>query len=196
MNLAIFDFDGTITDRDSFKDFIIFTHGWGKMLLGILVLSPVLFLYLIRCLSSSRTKEFVITYFYRGWNKERLQQMGETYAQDRLPQIVKQSALDRITWHQSKGDRVVVVSASPEIYLHPWCARQGFELLATRLQFHEEKITGKIDGKNCVKEEKVNRLKEYLDLTSFGHITAYGDSAGDNGLRRIAHEFHYKSFRC
>jgi len=195
MNLAIFDFDGTITDRDSFKDFIVFTHGPGKMLLGILALSPVLFLYLIKCLSSSRTKEFVITHFYRGWDQKRLQHLGERYAQDRLPQIIKQSALDRITWHQSKGDRVVVVSASPEIYLRPWCGQQRVELLATRLQVHEEKITGKIDGKNCVKEEKVTRLKEYLDLTSFGHITAYGDSAGDSGLKQIAHEFHYKSFR-
>jgi phosphatidylglycerophosphatase C len=195
MKLAIFDFDGTITTRDSFKDFIIFTHGWPGMLLGVLVLSPLIFLYAIKCLSSSRTKEFVITYFYRGWDKNRLEQIGERYVQERLPRIVKQSALDRISWHKSQGHRVIVVSASPEVYLTAWCRRQGVDLLATRIQFDKEQVTGKIEGQNCVREEKVKRLRDFLNLSDFEHICAYGDSAGDIGLKQIAHEFHYRTFR-
>ena len=45
MNLALFDFDGTITNRDSFIDFIKFAKGNLKFFQGFMILSPILILY-------------------------------------------------------------------------------------------------------------------------------------------------------
>jgi hypothetical protein len=46
--LALFDFDGTLTDRDSLPDFIIHAVGWVRYVFGLFVLSPILALYLLK----------------------------------------------------------------------------------------------------------------------------------------------------
>jgi phosphatidylglycerophosphatase C len=67
MTLAIFDFDGTISSKDSFEDFIFFTHGFTKTALGILFNSPVLVLYLLKIISNEQAKQKIFNYFYGGW---------------------------------------------------------------------------------------------------------------------------------
>jgi len=194
MQLAIFDFDGTITTKDSFKDFIIFTHGLGQTALGALILSPILILFALKLLSNSLTKEFVVTYFYRGWDQARLKGFCRRYAANALPRIVKRSALDKIHWHQAQGHKIVVVSASPEFYLEDWCQAMRIELLATRIEYKNDHVTGKLEGLNCHGEEKVRRIKEKYRLSDFDHVYAYGDTAGDRPLAKIASEFHYRTF--
>jgi len=196
MRLAIFDFDGTITTKDSFLDFIIFTHGKLHTLVGAIVLSPALTLFSLKLLSNSRTKEFVVTHFYRGWEGRKLKIVAAAYAKDALPRIVKKSALERLTWHKQQGHRVIVVSASPEFYLEDWCASQKVELLATKIEYDaQNRVTGKLEGKNCHGDEKVRRIREALNLADFEYIYAYGDSSGDKPLAKIANEFHYRNFK-
>lgn len=192
--LAIFDFDGTITTRDSFKDFIIYCHGIFKTCLGCFLLSPIILAYLLKILPNWKAKQFVFSYFFREWDESLLNKHAEEFSNKKLPRIVKESALNKIHWHKQKGHKVIVVSASFECYLKHWCDSLQIDLLGTKAEIKNGKITGRFATKNCYGDEKVRRLEQALDLEGYDYIYAYGDSKGDNGLKRIANEFHYRNF--
>ena len=195
MTIAIFDFDGTITTKDSFEDFIFFTHGFAKTILGILINSPILILYLLKIISNEQTKQRIFAHFYGGWEESRFNHCAEQYAKMHLPKILRPKALERLSWHKKEGHKIVVVSASFENYLSVWCKKESIDLIATQIEIKEGKLTGKFASPNCYGDEKIRRINQVLNLKDFSTIYAYGDSRGDIPLKTIATEFSYKPFR-
>lgn len=193
MKLAIFDFDGTITYRDSFIDFIIHVYGYPRYVVGMLKNLPYLLAYKATLYPNDKAKEKVLTHFFGGMQLDRFQELASVYSREKLPRIMKPSAMEKIRWHQAQGHEVVIVSASIDYWLTEWCTANGVALLATRLDVKDGLITGKIAGRNCYGPEKVVRIREIYDLNSYEYIYAYGDSAGDRELLEIAHE---KGYRC
>lgn len=191
MEIAFFDFDGTISRRDSFLDFLLFAVGWPRFLVGVLLLGPTLIGYLLGLVPNWRAKEMVLDYFFKGWNIEAFQALASRYSRERLPRIVKDSALQRISWHQAAGHRVAVVSAALESWLQDWCEMNGLDLIATRIEVKDGKITGRLAGLNCYGEEKVRRIRERYNLAEFHCIYAYGDSRGDKEMLALAN-YAYK----
>jgi len=196
VKLAFFDFDGTITTKDSLVDFIQFAVGRGAYYRGLLVLSPMLTAYLLKLIPSQRAKERLIAYYFQDWGREEFKKTANRYAIKQIDSIVRPDALEKIRWHQAQGHRVVVVSASIECWLKAWCTKQGIELLSTKLEFFDEKISGRFATKNCYGAEKANRIKAHLNLEEYEHIYAYGDSSGDKELLALADEPHYKPFKA
>ncbi len=194
MKLAIFDFDGTITYRDGFIPFMFFTHGVIRTVFKSFLLSPVLFLYVIKVLPNWKAKEIVFASFYKQWPEVRFNQRAAEYARKHLSLIVKASARERLQWHQEKGHKIVIVSASFENYLGVWCQKEGFDCIATKIEIQDQKLTGRFASANCYGEEKVRRIKEKYNLNDFEYIYAYGDSRGDLPLKALANEFQYKPF--
>ena len=82
-----------------------------------------------------------------------------------------------------------------ECWVKPWCDKNNIDLISTRLEVKDNKLTGKFATKNCYGREKVNRVKEAYDLSQYNHIYAYGDSRGDRELLALADESFYKPFR-
>lgn len=191
MDLALFDFDGTITDRDSLFDFLRFTFGSFRCAVGALVLSPVLALYIGRFIPNWRAKESVFRHFLGGLDAGEFRRAALRYSLERLPEIVRPLAVERIEWHRRKGHRILVVSASVEDWMEGWCAKLGLELIGTRLESREGRITGKIEGRNCNGPEKVRRIREAVDLDRCGRIYAYGNSDGDRDMLALADERYY-----
>ena len=195
MTLAIFDFDGTISNKDSFIQFILYTHGEIKAILTMLMLSPWIALHQLGMLPNGKLKEYTLTALYNGLEEENFKKIAVEFAQNNLPKMIKASALERIAWHKKMGHKVVIVSASPEDYLKYWAGPQGIDVIATKIEFKLGRVTGLLDGKNCYGEEKVRRLEEKYNLKDFEFIYAYGDTKGDRALQKIANEFHYRSFK-
>lgn len=193
--LALFDFDGTLTDRDSFRDFVLFAHGGLAGGLRLLLTMPVWLAFQLRLVSRQRAKQWAFGILLRPLGNEQLGLLARRYARERIPQILRPAGLRQLQAHRQQGHRVVVISASPEDWIAPWCAAQGIECLATRLQRHHGQLTGQIDGSNCRGAEKVTRLQALLNLKSFDHVIAYGDSAGDREMLAIADAPHYRPFR-
>lgn len=193
--LALFDFDGTITDRDSLADFIIYAVGLSRFLLGILVLSPILGLYVLKLVRNDFAKEKMLGYFFKGWTIDRLNTVGQNYALTRIHQIIRPQAQACLQWHHAQGHEVAIVSASAEYWLQAWSEQQGFKLIATRMAVSNGVLTGRFEGNNCYGVEKVRRIKQVLDLANYERIYAYGDSSGDKPMLALAHEALYKPFR-
>ena len=102
--------------------------------------------------------------------------------------------MEKLQWHQQRGDRIIVVSASMENWLNPWCEMRSLELLSTRLEVEQGMLTGKFATANCHGKEKVNRIRGHVDLDDFEKIYAYGDTDGDREMLMLADEAFYKGF--
>ena len=63
--LALFDFDGTVTERDSFIEFIKYYKGPVSLYSGLVVLSPLLLLLKARVIKNWKVKELVFIFFFR-----------------------------------------------------------------------------------------------------------------------------------
>lgn len=194
MIIAFFDFDGTITKKDSFLDFVSFTEGSFKMYKGVLVhLIPILG-YKLGLISGHQIKEKLLTYFYKGRSENILTELGMQYSNTRLPNIIRPKAIDRIKWHKDQGHEVVVVTASILQWIKPWCDQLNIKYITTEIDVVNELITGKLKGENCIGPEKVVRIEKEYNIKSLEYIYAYGNSKGDRGLLEIANEKYYCFF--
>ena len=119
----------------------------------------------------------------------------DNFSSDILPSLIGPKALTEIKKLQDAGAEVVIVSASPENWLGAWCASMRVKLIATRLESPDNRISGKIAGKNCHGQEKVRRIKTSFDLSVFTSIYCYGDTPGDKPMLSLAHHPFYKPFR-
>ncbi len=186
MKLALFDFDGTITTKDSMVDFITYAGGYKKFLLGFFLLSPILILYKLKLIPNWKAKEIVLSYFFKGWEIKYFENKAERYSRDELPKIVRKTALEKIDWHKAQGHKVAVVTASIEDWLKGWCEVYSLDLIATKLEVKNGRLTGRFSTKNCYGIEKVKRIKEKYNLEGFDQIFVYGDSSDDREMLALA----------
>jgi HAD superfamily hydrolase (TIGR01490 family) len=192
MNLALFDFDGTVTFKDSFVPFLYYGVDPARFALGRLVLLPVVVSYKLRILSSSATRARLAAFGFRGRREDEIREVGSKFAQDVLPEMVRKKALDRIQWHKAQGDRVVIVSAALDVYLTEWCRRLDVEVICTELEVENGILTGRYRGGDCSGQEKVRRIREKYDLESYQDIYAYGDTNEDDEMLNLASKKYFR----
>jgi phosphatidylglycerophosphatase C len=193
--IAFFDFDGTITTKDSLLEFIKYVKGDAAFYFGFFIHSPVLILYKLNIISNHSAKEIMLRYFFGKMDEGEFEKHCDDFTSGRLPQLIRPKALHEIKKMQEGGGSVVVVSASPENWLKSWCTGIGAECVATKLVISNKKITGKIDGRNCHGKEKVNRIRSAYDLNEYSSVYAYGDTPGDRHMLSLATIRFYKPFR-
>ncbi len=192
MNLALFDFDGTITNNDSFTAFIHFAAGRKRLFWGRVRLLPVILGYKIGLISAAKTREVVAGFVFKGRQLSDLNLYGHQYAQTIIPKHLNPKAMDRIKWHKNQGDQVVVVSASLDVYLNFWCEEHGLDLICSKFEVCNGMITGKYNPPDCSGEEKTLRIKNRYNLDAFQKIYAYGDTSEDMEMLNLADEKYYK----
>lgn len=192
--LALFDFDGTITSKDSLLEFIKFTSGKIGFLLVMGLFAPLILYYVFVKKDGEIAKMKVLAFLYKGKSNEELSKLGRDFSEQIIPQILLPKALDEIQRFKERGDRIIVISASLEIWLKPWTDKLGLELLCTRMEFVNGKFTGKFATPNCNGEEKVKRINAHLDLKTYNPIYAYGNSSGDKPMLALADHAFYQAF--
>jgi phosphatidylglycerophosphatase C len=192
MHLALFDFDGTISNRDTTSDFIVYACGKRRALKGLMHLIPVFLAYSLKRISHHEAKQASINHYFRDWEKESFIKAARGYARHVVPTIIRPEAMNRIQWHLDLGHTVAVVTGSLEILLNQWCTDLGIDLIATGVDLNGPSIG--LSTRNCFKEEKARRIREKYDLRSFACIYAYGDSPGDRDMMVLADKCYYKRF--
>ncbi|HET7179960.1 MAG TPA: HAD-IB family hydrolase [Chryseosolibacter sp.] len=193
--LVLFDFDGTITYRDTLVEFARFYAGSRRYLFGLAMLTPVMALYAARLIANWKAKQYFLGCFFRGEEISYFNSRCLDFSTAVLPSLIRPAALAAIEQYQNEGATIAVVSASAENWVKPWCDTHGLLCLATQLEIREGRITGNLEGRNCYGDEKVCRIRERFNLSDYNQIIAYGDSSGDKEMLNLAHHRFYKPFR-
>lgn len=191
--LAVFDFDKTITDRDSFNDFLIYEFGIWRFVRSM-VRNYELYASIIKKDNTS-IKNYMLGTFFAGMKKQEFVGLCENYALCRLPAIIRNKALKCIRWHQQQGHEVIIVTASCDEWIRPWADQNGiYKILASKVQYRNGMITGKLEGRSCYGKEKVNRILEIFPDRNNYIIYAYGDSNGDREMLKFSDHSYYRGF--
>lgn len=192
--LVLFDFDGTITTQDSLRKFLLYYHSLPKVIVGLIILSPVLIGYFLRIISNNIAKEILIQWFFKNEPLERFHAKCNQFARKEIPKIQRKEPIQLIKEHKVMGDTVVVVTASPENWVGPWCSQLNIQCIGTRLGVRNNELTGKFEGENCYGPEKARRIMAQYNLKNFSEVIAYGDSRGDKEMFEISTTHYYKHF--
>jgi phosphoserine phosphatase len=110
--VAAFDFDGTLTTRDTVWPFLRCAAGDPAIWRGLPLAAPALVGRLGRLLGSTPTKEWLYRIYLRGRQVDDVVEAGRRFAREQVPRLVRPQALARLRWHQERGDRCLVVTAS------------------------------------------------------------------------------------
>lgn len=188
-NIAVFDFDGTLTTRDSFLAFIKWACGPVSYYVGFLRFAPQLLLMFMHLYPNWKAKERIFAHFFKGWQYSWFQALGEEFATE-LDTMRNEPVIGRLKEHIDHGDTVYVISASLPEWVEPWCRQLGVNaVLATEIEVNDQgRITGRFKTKNCFGQEKVDRLLKVEPERETYVLHAYGDSHGDLELLAFADE--------
>lgn len=192
--IAFFDFDGTITRKDTLFEIVRFQKGAAALYVGMALLSPLLVLFKMKLISSQRMKEIVLRHFFRNTPANEFQRQCTEFCRDRLPALLRPKALNALAWHKAEGHIVYIVTASAENWVAPWSNSLGIPCLGSRLEVAEGRLTGNLQGLNCNGDEKVCRIREAVHLTTFNTVYAYGDSNGDQAMLALAQHKGFRAF--
>jgi phosphatidylglycerophosphatase C len=193
--IVAFDFDGTLTIRDSFTAFLKWRVGPIRYALGVLRLAPAAAAYLFHR-DRGRIKAAAVREFLKGVSRSRLEVDARTFAEQFSRSLLRPDAME--VWKRWRSDhvRLVIVTASPELIVAPFARGLGADnLLGTELTFDAmDRVAGGFATPNCRGPEKVTRLK-----AAFGPDlrvkAAYGDTSGDREMLAIAEYPGYRIFK-
>ncbi|NRD74395.1 HAD-IB family hydrolase [Shewanella sp. VB17] len=188
MNLALFDFDGTITDADMYTTFLHYSGSMCRDMIGHLLLAPCFLMYKLGYLSARKMRILASYAAFSQRKYDELNHIGLEFSRKMIPLYLRDCAPERIDWHQKNGDEVVVVSASIDIYLKHWCQAYGLSLICSELEVRDGRLSGCYLAGDCSGEAKAKKVRECFDLTSYECIYAYGDSAEDLDMLKLADE--------
>lgn len=185
--IAVFDFDGTLTRRDSFPAFARFALGRGRLMLAMLREAPWLASWKLGLIPGGRAKERLFGRLFKGMPVKEFDRLGQRFAAEitamERPQTV--SALQRCV---ADGTAAYVVTASIRNWVQPWADSRGVSaVIATEAEVAPDgTLTGRFATPNCTGAEKTRRLAQIIGPLDRYEITAYGDSAGDDALLAVA----------
>lgn len=189
--LSIYDFDGTLTVKDSMMEIITFHCGRLRLLWALLRQMHLIVLMLLGMYDNQKCKEHLLAYCFGGMTEEEFDAMCQHFA-DTHAHIIRTPLMEQLRRDASEGIATYVISASPERWVSKFVP--GVTVLASKMEIVDGKITGRLRNRNCYGQEKVNRLlAAHPDLKEHRadyHITAYGDSKGDREMFAFADESH------
>jgi HAD superfamily hydrolase (TIGR01490 family) len=186
--VAAFDLDGTLTEGGSVFHWLRFIAGDSTVARAAL---PLLVPLAVGAIRSGRwadsAKERLFRAVLAGRDFDEVTAVSRGFVLHHLAQEGRPEVLARLNWHRDQGHDIVLVSASPQIYVD--ILVEEFKItggLGTRLAVDTRgQLTGSYLGRNCRGTEKLRRLDEWISSRHYESepvIFAYGNSRGDRRL--------------
>ena len=185
--LYAFDFDGTLTTRDTLLEFIRYACGTPRFLLGFLIHSPLLVLMKLRLYPNGRTKERIFSWFFKGMKQDTFDGLCRRFAADSR-HLLRPDTTAALEQAKARGAEILIVSASIDNWVQPFFP--SVTVLGTQIEVASGLLTGRFLTPNCYGQEKVRRILALHPDRSSYHLTAFGDSRGDRELLAFADEAH------
>lgn len=187
--MAAFDFDGTLTDGPSLMAFLRAAGGTPALAGAVLLELPRVALAGIAPRHGrDLAKEHLIGRVLGGREIDDVRRLGETFAKELLQRRLRPEMARRVEWHRSNGHAVLIVSASPDVYVEPAGRALGIpDIVCTLLEVGDDgRLTGRFASPNCRGKQKASRLLSWIGDDQPVKLWAYGNSAADEDMLRIA----------
>ena len=191
--LYLFDFDGTLTYKDTMFLFLKF-YNPAKYSIQFLKHVPLFILLKLKLASAEAVKKSFISSMLKGESRYNIEKKAKLFFEENYPSLIRENALDFINNIDVENTESYIVSASLDIWVKPFAEKFNMTLVATNAEFVDDIFTGKFIGKNCNKDEKVCRIEAELGDKKFDKIIAFGDTSGDKPMFKFANESHYRFF--
>ncbi len=192
--IAFFDFDGTITTKDTMLELIKFSKGNVAFYTGMVFIAPWMVAMKLGLISATTGKEKMLSYFFGGMPLDKFNETCNHFTAIKLSSLLRKSAMEAINKHLANSIEVVIVSASAENWVSPFCTKYGLKFLCTKLEVVNNTITGKLNGANCNAAEKVNRIILSYNPADYSDIFCYGDTKGDKQMLELATQPYFRAF--
>ena len=192
-----FDFDGTLTTKDTLLEFIRFAKGSGQMFRGFLLFSPLLILMKLHLFPNWKVKQKIFSYFFKGMKIDDFNALCTRFAEQNK-HLLRPAGIEKVRQAiDEEHNTVLIISASIDNWVRPFFDEidQKIQVLGTQIETKEGRLTGQFTTKNCYGEEKVTRLTALYPHREAYYLIAFGDSRGDKELLAFADKGFYKPFR-
>src|SRR4051812_7774003 len=187
--VAAFDFDGTLTTRDTVVPFLDEVAGRAGLVAGLLR-HPLSLLDATLRRDRDRFKAAAVRAVFTQRESLAVERIGASFARTIEHSWLRADTPGRLRWHQEEGHVVVLVSASLGTYLRPVGEALGVDavLCTEAMVGRDGRYTGLLEGQNCRGEEKMRRLRRWLAEAGLedAELWAYGDSEGDTAMLAAA----------
>ena len=185
-HVTVFDFDGTLTTKDTLFEFIRFAKGTWSLCWGVLCCLPVLLACLLHLCPNGKAKQRFFSHFFQGMSYQQFCQLGSDFAAH-IDTFQRQSVLSELEDCIAANHDVYVITASIEEWVRPWCERHGVtHVLGTQVEQEGGLLTGRFSSPNCYGQEKVRRLLAAEPARDSYVLCVFGDSRGDEPLLAMA----------
>jgi phosphatidylglycerophosphatase C len=188
--VAAFDFDGTLTRRDTLLPFLVDVVGRARVARALAAEAPRLSAMTVGRADRDAAKAALVSRVLTGMDRDALVERGRAFATRVLAHDLRGATIARLRWHADEGHDLVIVSASLDVYLNEVARQLGVDaVLCTTLEVDGGRVTGALQGGNCRGPEKAARLVQHLEPAGGGErvkLWAYGDSSGDRELLALA----------
>lgn len=196
-SIAAFDFDNTITIRDTAKDFLFYSFPRSQVMWNSIKWLPFFVLGKFGIIDNEEAKQHLFYMFLQNLSVQQFQEKCTQYSLKRIPQIIRKEAMNKIKWHKDQGHKVVVISASFKAWIKPWAEENNIDkIIATEIIFGaNKKIKKNFIVENCYGENKVKHfLKQFPNRDEY-ELYVYGDNKETDGpLLNIADHAFYRKF--
>jgi HAD superfamily phosphoserine phosphatase-like hydrolase len=178
--VVIFDFDKTLTTRDSFRLFSLEAAATFRVKAQVIILALFCKLGL---LDNAAYKTHVLKQVWIEKNREQRREFLKHFLLV-LHRIENDSVVSLLKQHLENNDKVVVMSASPEFYLRPFVQSwsDDIEVFGTKVYDAD----GRVEVNNLFGESKAGLTKTLIQQHNPESLLVYTDHISDLSLMRLA----------
>ena len=192
-NLYLFDFDGTLTCKDTLFDFLKFSFP-KVYFINYLIFIPLFIVSRLKIIDAGFVKEMFISKFLKGKSYVEINQLAQNYFEQNHQELIYSKADEYIKSLSNYNDKFIV-SASVDFWIQPYADYYEMGLICTKAKYDEQGFfTGKFASPNCNYQEKKNRIEKEIDLSLYDQIIAFGDTKGDEAMFSIATKSNFRCF--
>lgn len=187
MKIVIFDFDKTLTIKDSLAPFANYIAKKRSDYLKLFLFYFSLFIYKLKCVNDKTFKEFFLKLFIRDLNTIDVEKIVREFFNDKLKYLINEKVFNKLENHIVSGDTVYIVSANFDFFLEPIIKIWNLSgVISTQAEKKNSCFTGKIIGNTCKGEDKLRKIETILGYEKLREAIAYGDKQDIYLLKSVA----------
>ena len=192
MNLYLFDFDGTLTEKDSMFEFLYFIYpAKHKFHINNVKFLPFLLIYFFGFIDLKNCKNIFLKIHLNNFTEDEIILKSSLFSQIMISKIYPKAT--QFLESLSEKDDKYIVTASLDIWMKNIADKLNMNLIATKSIFHSRRFYSiKL---NCNGENKIRLIKENINLKKYDKIFVFGNSKKDFPMMSLATESFYNYFK-